>query len=108
MYVVLFFVLSGLTHLALRLFGGLRDSSEGYAGTFAVACYTQAAFPAQLIPVLGDLASIVLVVILQVIGLQTVHGTSRGKALLATMMPAVLLITALVAALLQAVGPTSS
>ncbi len=108
MYVVLFFVLGGLTHLALRILGGLRDSTEGFAGTFAVACYTMAAWPAQMIPGLGDSLFMVLVVILQVIGLQIVHGTSRGKALLATLAPAVLLIAATVVALLQAVPTPSS
>ncbi len=108
MYVVLFFVTSGLTHLALRLLGGLHDSTEGFSGTFAVACYTTAAFPAQMIPVLGDLSFIIQVVILQVTGLQIVHGTSRGKALLATLGPAGLLLAAFVAALLQAAGAGSS
>ena len=105
MYVVLLFVIGGFTHLALRLLGGLRDSSEGFAGTFAVTCYTTAAFPAQMIPVLGDLVFMVLVVILLSIGLSVVHDTTRAKALVAALAPASLLIVAIAAsALLQIAG----
>ena len=105
MYVVLLFVLGGFTHLALRLLGGLRDSSEGFAGTFAVTCYTMAAFPAQMIPFLGDLVFMVLVVILLSIGLSVVHATTRAKALVAALAPASLLIVAIAAsALLQIAG----
>lgn len=105
MYVVLLFVFGGFTHLALRLLGGLRDSSEGFAGTFAVTCYTMAAFPAQMIPVLGDLVFMVLLVILQSIGLRVVHDTTRAKALVAALAPTSLLIVAIAAsALLQIAG----
>ena len=107
MYVVLLFVVGGFTHLALKLLGGLRDSTEGFAGTFAVTCYTTAAFPAQMIPVLGDLIFIVLLVILQVIGLRIVHDTTRAKALVATLAPASLLIAIVASALLQLAGPAS-
>ncbi len=107
MYVVLLFVLGGFTHLALRLLGGLRDSSEGFAGTFAVTCYTMAAFPAQMIPVLGDLVFMVLLVILQSIGLRVVHDTTRAKALVAALAPASLLIAIVALALLQLTGPAS-
>lgn len=108
MYVILFFAIGGLTHLALGLLGSLRDSTEGFAGTFAVVCYASAAFPAQMIPVLGDLIFIVLLMILQVIGLQMVHGTTRGKALVATLVPAGLLIVLAASALVQIAHPASS
>ncbi len=107
MYVVLLFVMAGFTHLALRLLGALRDSSEGFAGTFAVTCYTTAAFPAQMIPVLGDLVFVVLLVILQTIGLRVVHDTTRTTALVATLVAASLLIAIVALALLQPTGPAS-
>ena len=53
MYLILIFVVSCLTHLTLRLLGGLRESTEGFAGTFAVVCYANAAFAAQMIPLVG-------------------------------------------------------
>ncbi len=105
MYVVLLFVMGGCTHLALRLLGGLRHSSEGFAGTFAVTCYAMAAFPALMIPVLSDLVFMVLLVMLQSIGLGVVHDTTRAKALVAALAPASLLIVAIAAsALLQIAG----
>ena len=107
-YVVLLFVVGGFTHLALWLLGGLRGSSEGFAGTFAVTCYATAAFPAQMIPVFGDLVFTVLVVILLSIGLRVVHDTTRAKALVAALAPASLLIVAIACLALLPIAGTAT
>lgn len=107
LYGVLVFALGGLTHLMLRLIGGLQSSSEGFAGTFAVGCYAMAAFPLQMTPAFGDAIFFVLVVTLQTIGLSVVHRTTRAKALVATLAALALFVVLVVLSLLPTSGGAS-
>lgn len=107
LYAAFFFAFGGLTHLALRLTGGLRSSSEGFAGTFAVICFATAVFPAQMIPALGDAVFTVLLVVVQSIGLSVVHKSTRARALVAILMAACLLVAIAALALRLAAGPAS-
>jgi hypothetical protein len=81
---VFLFILGGFVHLVLMLLGG---APRGFAATFAVTCFGQAANLLQIIPVCGGLLALVWMVVLMTIGLSEVHGTTKVKAAAATLSP---------------------
>jgi hypothetical protein len=74
---------SGILHLCLHLVGGAR---EGYQATFRVASYSSVAGLFNVIPFVGNVASLYGLV-LTVIGLRETHKTTTGKALGAVVIP---------------------
>lgn len=84
------FIWSGIVHLFLMLVGGTGNSTAGFEGTFRAASYAQVASLAQIVPILGGLIALVWGIILQAIGLATLHKTSQGKAAAAVLLPLVL------------------
>ena len=85
--VVGLFIWSGIVHLCLMMVGGTNNSTAGFEGTFRAASYAQVASLAQVVPVAGGIIGMVWGIVLQVIGLATVHKTSQGKALMAVLIP---------------------
>jgi hypothetical protein len=83
-YIVFCFVGSGITHLGVLLTGG---PSAGFLASFAATCYAFVAALLQVIPGVGDPAFIIGLVVLQVIGLEVLHGVKRWQAVTAAMMP---------------------
>jgi len=84
-FAALAFISAGLTHLALMIVGGAKKSFEA---TFRVTCYTGGATAIlQLLPVCGALAAWIWNVFLMVTGLSEVHGISKGRALVAVILP---------------------
>lgn len=89
--VISVFVGSGIVHLMLLLLGGAR---RGFEATFRVVCYAEATallllIPLFLIPFCGILVA-VWCLVLCVIGLAIAHGTERWRALVALLLPIVL------------------
>jgi len=82
---VLLVIASGITHVMLLLLGA---GNRGWGATFRVSCYAYASALCQLVPVVGGLASGVVGLIFATHGLAVVHGTSRGRALAAQLLPA--------------------
>ena len=78
------FIGAGLNHLGLLLVGGAR---RGFEATFRVGAYTKAASVVSLLPVCGPFVAIVWSLVLTIIGLQTVHETTLGKAVAAALLP---------------------
>ena len=80
---VLLFFLSGLIHLAVRIFGG----DGGFEATFRVYCYGRGVDVLELIPIAGQLAAAIWRIWLYWIGLQRVHRLTSTKALVAASVP---------------------
>jgi hypothetical protein len=78
------FVVAGIMHLGLLLFGG---AARGFEATFRVMCYSEATAVFQVIPICGQLIGSVYMLVLLTIGLAEAHGTTRVKALLAVLLP---------------------
>jgi hypothetical protein len=84
---IVLFIESGIVHLCLMLVGGLSNSTSGFEGTFRVASYAMVAQLANIIPLVGGLIAFVWLIILGVIGLTELHGTTQGKAIAAILIP---------------------
>ena len=82
--VVGLFIGAAIVHLCLSLVGGAHS---GFMATLRVLCYSSTGQLAQVIPVIGGLVAVVLVLILEVKGLETAHRTTPGKALAAVLIP---------------------
>lgn len=99
---IILLIISGIFHLCLLLVGGTAQSDADFEGTFRVACYSQVATLANIVPIVGGLIALVWGIILWVIGLSTLHRTTQGKALLAVLIPVILCcICAIVAGVLM-------
>lgn len=81
------FLTAGLNHLGLTLLGGARRDFEA---TFRVVAYSRAASIVSLLPLCGPFVAVVWSAVASVIGLQTVHETTLGKAVAAVLLPVAL------------------
>ena len=81
------FIWSGILHVCLAMVGGTSASSSGYEGTFRVAAYSSVSQLANLIPIVGGMVAAVWGIVLAVMGLTEMHGTTQGKALAAVLIP---------------------
>ena len=88
--VVWIFLWGAIVHLLLLLIGGLDDSEAGFEGSLRVVSYSSVGNVAQLVPGIGKLISVIWMMVLMVIGLTKLHGTSEGKAVTAVLLPLVL------------------
>lgn len=98
------FIASAILHLMLLLVGGMESSTAGFEGTLRVMCYSSVGRLGQVVPVLGGLIAFVWTVVLLVIGLTRLHGTSEGKAIAAVLLPVVLCCVCGFAAVMLGVG----
>ena len=80
------FLLSGIIHLALMILGG---AARGFEATFRVACYSEAAALLNIIPVCGGVIGPIVMIVLMIIGISEAHGTTRGRAAAAVLLPIV-------------------
>ncbi len=78
------FVMAGIYHLVLTLLGGNR---KGYAATYKVVSYSNAASIFTIVPCIGWLVSIVWFLIVGVTGLRRVHEVETWKAGVALLAP---------------------
>lgn len=84
------FLFSGIIHLCLMVVGGLESSQSGFEGTFRTLAFASVAQLANVIPIAGGMISFIWAIVLYVFGLSSLHGTSRGRALVAVLIPIVL------------------
>ena len=78
------FLASGVTHLMLKLLGGARS---GYSATARVFTYAYSPQVFGIIPWAGQAIGMVWMVVIAIIGLREVHGTSTGRAAAAVLIP---------------------
>lgn len=102
------FISAGLVHLGLMVVGGAKRPFEA---TFRVACYAGGSTAVlQLLPMCGTIASSIWNFVCMVIGLSEVHGISKGRAVVAVLLPSIVccgLAIAAIAALIMAAGGMS-
>lgn len=98
---------AAILHLFVMLLGG----DEGYSETLSVLGYATALSPitalASFVPILGGLVGLLLWVygiFIQAKGLESFQSMSFGKAVLAILLPAIILIVLAVVVLLVALG----
>lgn len=98
------FIIGAILHLMLLLVGGVESSGAGFEGTLRVVCYGNVGQLGNLVPVIGGLIACVWTVVLLVIGLTRLHGTSEGKAIAAVLLPVLVCCVCGFAALMLGVG----
>ncbi|MBP1697125.1 MAG: hypothetical protein H6Q41_2313 [Deltaproteobacteria bacterium] len=75
---------SGITHLCLMMVGG---NHRGYEATFRAICYSYAASLFYIVPIIGGFVGFVYLFVLAIIGVREGHEISTGKAVLAVLLP---------------------
>lgn len=98
------FIGSAILHLMLLLVGGTESSTAGFEGSLRVVCYSGVGQLGRIVPVLGGLIATVWTVVLLVIGLTRLHGTSEGKAIAAVLLPLVICCLCAIGALMMGIG----
>lgn len=89
---------AGILHFSLMLLGGAKRPLQA---TFRVCCFAGGSSAVlQLLPVCGGLAASVWNVILVIIGLAKVHEISKGRALVAVLLPTLVCCGVVIFALL--------
>lgn len=97
-YVLFILVVTSLIlHGCLRLVGGAKN---GFEATFRVIAYSQATQIVSFVPVLGGIAAIVWLLVVQMIGLREMHETSYGRIVIAYLIPFLLLVGGIVVAVM--------
>jgi hypothetical protein len=94
--VVVLFIGAGIVHLMLMMVGGTRDSEAGFEGTLRALAYSAVSQLGGVVPFAGGLIAMVWGIVLETIGLATLHRTSHGKALAAVLLPLLLCCVCLV------------
>ena len=87
------FFLSALIHLSLKLIKGGRLS---FRQTFVIIAYGQAPLIWGIIPLIGGSLGLVWSVVVQIIGIKSVHRLSLGKSLLVFFLPVALIFVAFI------------
>jgi len=83
---VIFSILIGscVTHLCLMIVGG---NKKGFQGTFRAVCYSFSGYLFGIIPFIGSTIGGIYAMILTILGVREIHGISTGKAVLAVLLP---------------------
>ena len=78
------FIMAGIMHAGLMMLGA---ASRGFEATLRVVCYSEATAVLQVIPICGQVAAAVYMIVILTVGLAEAHGTTRGKAVIAVLLP---------------------
>ena len=92
---VMICVTSLLAHLLLSVVGGGKN---GFEATFRAVCYSQAAQSWAIIPYVGGFVATFWVVGVLLVALREIHGVSYARVVIAFLIPAVVVVAALMAA----------
>lgn len=84
------FIGAGVIHLCLMALQALDASEGGFEATVRALAYANVASVARLIPGLGLILFLPWFLFLTTVGLAQLHGTTRGRALAAVLIPFVL------------------
>lgn len=88
------------THVAAVLV--VRSPARGLGSTVRVLCYAAGPLCLSVVPFLGGLFALPWAFVLEVVGLEVVHRTNTGRALVVAMTPVALLVTAFFALVVAA------
>ena len=78
---------SGVTHLCLMIVGGNR---RGFAPTFRAISYSYSATLFYIVPLIGTFVGGIYLMILAILGVREGHEISTGKAVLAVLLPLII------------------
>lgn len=88
---------SGVTHLCLMIVGG---NKSGFQGTFRAFSYSFCAHLFDIVPFIGSFIGSIYMIVLFIIGVREGHGISTGKAALAVLLPAIVMVALIILAIL--------
>jgi len=94
---VAIFLGSAIIHLCLMIVGG---NNNGYKTTFRAVSYSYSGYLFGIIPFIGLLIGNTYTFILTIIGVREGHGISTGKAILAVLLPAIVIFGLILIAIL--------
>jgi len=94
------FIGSAIIHLCLMI---VRGNHNGYKTTFRAISYSYSGYLFGIIPFIGLIVGNIYVFILTIIGVREGHGISTGKAILAVLLPGIVLFGLILIAILVAV-----
>jgi len=85
-FTIAFFIIvgSGVTHFCLMIVGGNR---KGFEATFRAICYSCSASLFYIVPIIGSFVGGIYIFILAILGVREGHEISTGKAVLAVLLP---------------------
>jgi hypothetical protein len=81
------FIGTAIFHVSFMIVGALKGSRSGFEGTFRAVSYSSIAHIAYLVPFIGGLVALVWRIFLMVLGVQQLHRTTQGKAVLGILLP---------------------
>ena len=84
------FIGSAIFHVSFMIVGALKGSRSQFEGTFRAVSYSSIAHIGYVIPFVGGLVVLVWRVYLMMLGVQQLHKTTQGKALMGILLPIVL------------------
>ncbi len=93
------FIGSAIIHLCLMI---VRGNNNGYKTTFRAISYSYSGYLFGIIPFIGLIIGNIYVFILTIIGVREGHGISTGKAVLAVLLPAIVIFGLIFIAILVA------
>lgn len=91
------FIGSAILHLCLMIVGG---NYHGYKTTFRAVSYSYSAYLFGIIPFIGLVIGGIYTFILTIIGVREGHGISTGKAVLAVLLPALVIFVLIIVVIL--------
>ncbi len=88
---------SAITHLCLIIVGG---NKKGYQATFRAVSYAWCGNLFEIIPFIGSAIGSIYTLVLTIIGVRETHGISTGKAVFGVLLPVIVIIILIIAAIL--------
>ena len=88
---------SGIIHLCLNIVGG---NNSGYNTTFRAVSYSYSGYLFGIIPFIGPFIGNIYTFVLTIIGVREGHRISTGKAILAVLLPAIVVFGVIIAAVM--------
>jgi hypothetical protein len=79
---------SGVTHLCLMIVGG---NQKGFEATFRAISYSYSAALFYIVPIIGNFVGGIYLFILAILGVREGHEISTGKAVLAVLLPLIVI-----------------
>jgi len=99
--VILLFLVAGIVHLFLMLFGG---ANRGFGATFRVMAYTETLALCYIVPMCGVLIFLLWSLVLYIVGLAHAHRTDGWRAVLAVLALPILCVLCCCFGLIALVG----
>jgi hypothetical protein len=96
---VAIFIGSAIVHLCLMI---VKGNNNGYKTTFRAISYSYSGYLFGIIPFIGLIIGGIYTFILTIIGVKEGHGISTGKAVLAVLLPAIVIFGLIFIAILVA------